>query len=122
MKTIPIESDERWRRMDRPQEGFWLVRQVKGGPRVPAAIMVVHTTQEPGEPGNLMERSPFVAAFVAGEPVAVDVVWLHRGESITEADYNFRVADIEWAKEHAPDEPQAQPRRRIDLMQATLPF
>jgi hypothetical protein len=98
------------------------MRMVKGGPRVPAAIYVVHTTAEPGEESNRMDRSPFIAAFVAGEPVAMDDVWLHRGEPITEADYNFRVADMRWAQQHAPDEPQAQPRAKIDLMQAKLPF
>lgn len=110
------------RRMDAPQPGFWLMRQVKGGPRVPASIQMVHTTFEPGDVGNRMDRSPFLAAFIAGEPVALDEVWLRRGEPTTKADHDFRVADLRWAREHSPDEPQAQPRKSIDLMTARLPF
>ena len=57
------------RRMDRPEPGFWLVRLAKGAPQVPACIRVVQTLAEPGDPLNLMDRSPFIAAFIAGEPV-----------------------------------------------------
>ena len=110
------------RRMDRPEPGFWLMRLAKGAPRVPACTRVVQTLAEPGDPLNLMDRSPFIAAFIAGEPVAVDDVWLRKGEPITEDEHNFRVADLLWAQQHAPDEPQASPRKRIDLMQAPLPF
>lgn len=110
------------RHASQPEPGYWLVRLVKGGPRVPAAIRIVHTTREPGEESNRMDRSPFIAAFIAGDPVSIDDVWHRRGEPITEADYNFRVADVRWAQQHASDEPQTQPRKKIDLMQAKLPF
>ncbi len=117
-----IRSRSPVRQMGRPTPGYWLMRLVSGGPRVPTAIVIVHTTREPGEESNRMDRSPFIAAFIAGEPVAVDEVWLRRGEQITEADYRFRVAEAAWCREFAPDEPIAQPRKRIDLMQARLPF
>lgn len=118
----PPTADASPRRMDKPECGYWLVRQIKGGPRTPASIQVVHTLYEPGEAGNRMERSPFLAAFIAGEPVALDEVWLRRGDPITKEDYEFRVADLRWSREHAPDEPQANPRKAVDLLQATLPF
>ncbi len=110
------------RQIARPAPGFWLLRQVKGGPLVPAAIVVLRTTAEPDEPDNIMDRSPFIAAFIAGEPVGLDDVWFRRGEAITKREYEFRVADLRWAQQHAPDEPQAQPRKRIDLMTARMPF
>ena len=104
-----------------PQPGFWLVRLAKGGPQAPAAIVRVHTTAEPGNPSNAMERSPFLAAFIAGEPVDLDAVWLLRGEPITEAEYRFRVADIEHAKAWRPDDPRGKPREAVDW-QTVLPF
>ena len=123
MKTTTIaDCAHSPRRMDAPQPGFWLMRLTKGGPRVPASIQIVHTVFEPGRAGNRMERSPFLAAFIAGEPVAIEDVWLRRGETVTKAEHDFRVADLCWARANAPDEPQASPRKRIDLMQAKLPF
>ena len=105
--------------MDRPEVGWWLMTLTRNGPRVPACIQMVHTVFEPGAESNRMERSPFLAAFIAGEPVSVDEVWLRRGVPITRDEYNFRLADLAWAKQHAPEEPIAQPRQRIDL--ATMP-
>lgn len=109
------------RRIDRPEPGFWMIRLVKGGPLVPAAIMRVQTTQDP-ETGEPMERSSFLAAFINGEPVDIDAVWLTRGTEITEAEYRFRVADAEWARRHAQFDPIANPRRRVDLAAIALPF
>ena len=126
-----------WRLRANPvRPGYWLVRQRLGqrkwGPLLPAAIMLMHTTAAPGEIDNAMDRSPFYAAFVGDEPVSI---WSLQQETHTfgeriyqtervvdEAEYRFRVADAAWAREHAPDEPQAQPRKPIDLMQAKLPF
>lgn len=109
------------RRIDQPECGHWMLRLVKNGPLVPAAIMRVHTTRHP-ETDEPMERSPFLAAFIAGRPAAIDDVWLYRGQPITEAEYRFRVADLEWAVEHAPHEPIANPRRPVDLATMAPPF
>jgi hypothetical protein len=123
--------------------GFWLVRErlprkrgevgrAQWGPLLPAAIMLMHTRAEPGETGNRMERSPFFAAFVGDEPVSIyelqqdndhDIARIFQTERvIDEAEYNFRLADLRWAREHAPDEPQANPHTAINLMTAPLPF
>lgn len=112
------------RQMLNPQEGYWLIRLVKGGPRVPACIRYMETIVEPGEPGNRMDgtRPRYLAAFVNGEPVALDRVWLSRGDAISEAEHDFRVADAAWAAEHAPDEPAANPTTPIDHLLIPLPF
>ena len=98
-----------------PEEGYWLVKLVKNGPRVPACIRRVETRVEPGEPANRMERSAFLAAFINGEPVAIDRVWEVRGEPISRQEHDYRVAVTDWAIKHAPDEPEAEPTKRIDL-------
>lgn len=106
-----------------PQVGYWLVRLRKGGPRVPAAIRWIHTTHEPGRPSNKMERSPFLAAFIMDDPVSLDeVVFARKIETISEEEYQYRVALGHWTAEHAPDEPLANPRRPIDLLKAPPPW
>jgi hypothetical protein len=106
-------SDER--AVSMPTEGHWLIRLVRNGPPVPACIRLVQTTVEPGEPTNHMERSPFLAAFINDEPVAIDRVWLVRGRPINEGEYRYRCAVTDWAIEHAPDTPEATPTKRVDL-------
>lgn len=94
-----------------PQPGYWLVRLVRGGPPVPAAIMRVQTTSDP-ETGEAMERSPFLAAFIAGEPADLDAVWHRRGTPIDRAEYERRLA----RPGNAPAD------RRIDPLTVALPF
>jgi hypothetical protein len=69
--------------VDWPQPGYWMIRLVSGGPEVPACICVVQTLHEPGIPENLMERSPFLAAFILGKPAGLDEVWKRRGREST---------------------------------------
>lgn len=104
-----------------PECGYWLIKYGPKTPRVPASIVWLETTVEPGVPGNDMRgtRSRHLAAFIGGDPVPIDDVWLRRGIPITEEEYRFRLADLAWAKQHAPEEAIAQPRKRIDL--ATAP-
>lgn len=107
-----------------PRPGFWLVRPAKGALPAPARIWWECTTAEPEEPSNDMTgtRSPFLAAAIVDRVVDLDRVWNWRGEEIDEADYRYRMATYEWAKQHAPHEPAAKPFEKPDLLQAPLPF
>src|SRR5579863_595485 len=109
-----------------PSVGFWAVALVNRGPLVPVAIMRIETASEPGEPENDMRgtRSPFLAAFIAGEIVGIDDVrrLLMAAKPIIESEYAFRVADLKYAQRYAPDEAQAQPHKPVDWLQAALPF
>ena len=96
-----------------PEPGWWMVRLVRGGPEVPAAILRVEVADEPGNPRQ--DRSSYLAAFIGGEPVALSDVWERKGRTITEAEYKFQLADARWAKAHAPHEPKADPTRQIEL-------
>jgi hypothetical protein len=110
------------RRIDRPEPGFWMMRLVKGGPEVPAAILRVQTTHEPGEPSNQMDRSPFLVALINGEPVDLATVWERRGRPVTRAEYEFQLADGDWHRAYAPDHPKANPTKPIDTLTVPLPF
>ena len=103
------------RRIDKPEPGFWLMRLRKGAPEVPAAIKLIHTRYEPALPTNLMERSPFLAAFIRGEAVSLSDVWERRGRPITEAEYEYQLRLSGWAKTTTERTPLAQPRETVDL-------
>lgn len=103
------------RRIDRPEPGHWAIRLVKGGPEVGACIRWEHTTAEPGRPTNMMDRSPFLAAYINGEPVALQDVWTRRGRHITPDEYRHLVTDRQWCATYAPHLPEANPRKPVDL-------
>lgn len=103
------------RRIDRPACGWWAVRLVSGGPEIAARIFRVHTTFEPGEPQNLMIRSPFLAAEIDGRTVDPEEVWTRRGRAISPEFYDWLLADRKWARAHAPASPEANPTRKVDV-------
>jgi len=92
-----------------------MIRLVKGGPEVPACIQYEQTTHEPGNPENVMERSAILTARIRGDVVPTDRVWLRRGRPITKAEYDFQIADAQWAAKYAPAEPKASPDKPVDL-------
>lgn len=50
-----------------------------------------------------------------GRPVDVHGITLRIHEAIDEADYRYMVARQNWAVDHAPNDPQAAPRKAVDL-------
>ena len=107
---------------DAPRSGFWLCRLTKGGPQVACAIVRRACPHEPGDPSNIMERSPTLVGFIDGEEVHPSRVPWPFGTVITESEYRYRIADAAWARTHAPHLPQAKPRERIDLLKTALPL
>ena len=110
------------RDISKPEPGHWLVRLVKNGPRIPAAIVRHCTIMEPGNPLNKMDRSGFLVGYINGEIVDPGRVWEMRGEPISEAEYAFRCRDAAWAKEFAADEPAANANRPIDYLACKPPL
>ncbi|MFA9204885.1 MAG: hypothetical protein ACEQSH_00355 [Bacteroidia bacterium] len=102
--------DEPSRRVDLPEPGWFKLRLVKGGPYVPAAI-----TRDGGAWGAIINgiRSEPTDADPAR---ATDVfrVW-HSGMRIDAAEYRHMLAVSHWAKDHAPDDPAADPTKPIAL-------
>jgi len=103
------------RRLTAVEPGHWMIRLHRRGIPTPAAIMWLHTTAEPGEPKNVMERSPFLGAFIAGEPARIEDVWHRRGKPIDADEYEYQVALVRYCREHDPSAPEANPRLPVDL-------
>lgn len=103
------------RRLVDVNPGYWMIRLHGRGIPTPAAIVWLHTTVEPGNPDNLMERSPYLGAFIAGEPARIEDVWHRRGPEISAEEYAYQVELVLWCREYDPTAPEANPRRAVDL-------
>ncbi len=100
--------------IDRPQPGFYRTRLVKGGPWVAARIWWDDSIQD---------RPAMLLGEVAGEEADAWSLWPRVvGQQIAENEYRFMTADADWCRQNAPDEPQANPRRAVDLRTMAMPF
>lgn len=73
--------------------------------------------------GEELDRSHRWQAHENGAYVELERVWPKAAKDpITQAEYEYLVGRVEWGRKHAPDSPQAQPRRKVDLLTAPLPF
>lgn len=107
--------------IDRPQEGWFRTRLVKGGPLVPARIWRSVATDP--LTGEALDRSPILQAEINGKPIDPYELWPRVADRrITEAEFKFMTADSEWCQRHAPNEPAANPGKPIDLRTAPIPF
>lgn len=105
-----------------PSIGYWAVRLAKNGAEVGARIYWLRcgdcgAALDPTTIANITEGRPELAAEIDGEPASVDDVWLRRGRVIDETEYRWLLEDARWCREHAPEEPRAQPRQAVDIRQ-----
>ncbi|HXE51277.1 MAG TPA: hypothetical protein VN663_23060 [Ramlibacter sp.] len=110
--------------LDHPEPGLWLIRCCPRCPWVPARIVMVQVSHEPGQPDNDMRgtRSPFLAAFISGQPVAVSDVWGRRGRIITRSEYERAVAEIAAAVRENRYDPRCAPFKAVEIESLPLPF
>lgn len=128
-KRRALEFWSKSRVLIRPKLGFYVVRQHRGGPLVPALIyqrcpMVV---PQPGAAGGPhpddwcrpLDRSPVLQARINGNPAPIDRLWTARSlQPVSAAEYAFRMGPLRrWARLH-PWTRETAPRRPI---LATLP-
>lgn len=106
---------------DAPDEGYYAVRIVKGGPRVACKIWFGC----PLDPltGEELDRSPRWCALRNGAEVHVFEIWPYCArEPITEAEYNHLLAVYDWAFKNGANDPAANPDKPIDLNKTNLLF
>ena len=104
-----------------PVVGIWRVRLVKNGPFVPAKIW---DEAERGEDGGLLEDEKLFCIIDGSYQEPEN--WAERlnlyGIPIDEAEFQHLSNVSAWAKEHAPDQPEAAPREAIDLNKMQVIF
>lgn len=111
-----------------PHPGFYRTRLVRGGPWVPVAID--HGPSCDPVTGEILDR-PWLWRMRVGadelpafpDPGAAGILdrWPYL-EPITEAEYRYLAACIDWAARHAPSAPEASPRQRIDHLTTRILF
>lgn len=110
MRSHPTHRrDQTPRRVDEPETGTFKIRLIRGGPWVAAEI----TRDDDGRWQAWIDGTPKETAHIdpalAGDVFAV---W-HYGDMITRSEHDFLVKAARWARAHAPDRPEANPRRAI---------
>jgi hypothetical protein len=103
--------------------GFWMISRSKRHPEIPARTY--WTNAEPGNPDNVLDRwpLPFIAGEIGGDLAdPLDIFGAPRKRQIKEAEYQYQMASMAWAREYSPEEPLANPDRRVDLSKIPVPF
>lgn len=102
---------------EEPRCGFFKRKLVKNGPWVPARLWLY----QPIEDGCLVGDSVWQCE-VNGKMADAEREWSWlNGNPISEAEYNYLVAAIDWTTQHAPDEPRANPYQPVDWLSVPLP-
>jgi hypothetical protein len=97
-------------RIDRPRAGFFRTRLARGGIYVGVRFWVdtVDRCWRVEVDGRLTRTD--------GQPLDPLEVWPWcAGQEITEREFNFLARRRQWAEEHAPDHPAANPEEPVDL-------
>ena len=86
---------------------------------MPARIWLVQEVCP--DTGELL-ADEIMQAEVGGAQANPELEWSFvRGNPIDEAEFNYLMALQEWAAEHAPDEPMANPRQPISWLKVPTP-
>jgi len=102
-----------------PQQGYYKSRLVKRGPLVPVRIWSCQLVDI--ETGDLMADEEFMAT-AGGKSQDPYQIWSYCCDKpISEADYWHMVRDAAWCREHAPDDPAANPRQPVNMLTAPIP-
>jgi hypothetical protein len=105
--------------ISRPEPGYFKLRFARGGAWVPARIWKIN--HEPGVPDNILDTGPILMATIGTREVDPHEVW-ERGQRIDQREYDHRLALADWTAHYAPHEPEANPKRRVDLSHASSLF
>lgn len=106
---------------DTPTAGYYRTRLRSGA--VWVGVRIWHGAPLDPVTGEEMDRSHRWQAHVNGTYHDLERVWPRcADEPIDAAEYHYLCNVQAWAKERAPDSPQANPMRRINPLTAPTPF
>lgn len=106
---------------DQPIEGYYRFKLRSGA--VPVGVHIWFgqpldpVTREP------LDRSLRWQAMVNDRDIDIDRVWPACADAPIDArEYAYLTSTEKWARENAPDAPQANPNKRINMLTAPTPF
>lgn len=103
-----------------PQCGFYKRKMVSGGIHVPARIWLEQVIDP--LTGELTADEVLRCQIDGAERNPVEAwPWLF-ANPIAESEYHYMVAQAEWAREHAPTDPAANPRQRLSALSTPIRF
>lgn len=106
---------------DEPIAGYYRMRLRSGAAF--CGIRIWHGAPLDPVTGEEMDRSHRWQAQANGEPIDLERVWPKcAADPVDEAEYQYLTSVHAWAKENAPNSPQANPMRRINPLTAPTPF
>lgn len=106
---------------DLPVAGYYRMRLRSGAAF--CGIRIWHGAPLDPVTGEELDRSHRWQAQANGEPIDLARVWPKcAADPVDEAEYQYLTSVQAWAKENAPDSPQANPMRRINPLTAPTPF
>lgn len=106
---------------DEPVTGFYRMRMRSGG--VFVGVSIWHGPPLDPETGDEMDRAPCWNARINGEWANILDVWPRcAGEPIDAREYAFLQSQRDWAVQHLPDSPIADPTKRVDPLHSPLLF
>ena len=104
---------------NQPECGWFETRLKSGGPFVPARIWLQQEVCE--VTGELLSDEVLLCEINGQSFDPVDGWERIAANPITQAKFNFMVANAEYAKEYAPHEPVANPYKKTDWANVPLP-
>lgn len=110
--------------MNRIRVLHYAVQQAKGAVRI--GLCLEWSSGRDPDTGELLDRSWRWRAWLNGESLPLEdihaVIMIAgqdepyvKGERIDELEYERLVQDRKWARDHAPNDPAANPRKAVDL-------
>jgi hypothetical protein len=106
-----------------PEPGYYRLKLVRRGPWVPAVIwrpcplvepILYEMTPDPEDWCRPTERPRPLRGRIGDREADPFDIWT-RARTISAVEYHWRLGLHEWAVDNAPEQPEAQPRRRVDL-------
>jgi len=127
--AVPARPRGPARTMNAPEIGFYRLRLTKGAVDVAARIhrtcaCTVHGGEANAEHAwrDGCDRFPPLRGEIDGQPCDPNRIWESKFERIPEAEFLFLRDDAKWCRDHAPETPQANPEKPIDLLTVESPF
>lgn len=104
---------------DQPIAGFYRMRLTRGGH--PVGIRIWYGAPLDPVTGEELDRSHRWQATANGRPFDLERAWPRCADDpITEAEHDHLCRVQAWGEAHAPDSPQANPERPVDLLRAPI--